>query len=269
MTIVTSHPEMLNNGDSAHDRTALAKRAQPSPVVLRRAERTTYDRRATASDTGNGRQGGGSQLARIFIVDPNAIFRMGMVAYLGSLPGIGPVVGFSSPEEVWGTDEIEGAELVIVDIAIGHVDMFIAQVHQRLGRPVLVIADAWDREAVLEAVGANAIGVVCKDGLTAESLGIQVRAAMHGAGVVPPQLLTSLVNQGAEGTARRFPRLGLTSRECAVLRLIADGRLTREVATELSYSERTVKTVLRDAAVKLGARSRSQAIASAVREGLI
>ena len=45
--------------------------------------------------------------------------------------------------------------------------------------------------------------------------------------------------------------------------------MTREVATELSYSERTVKTVLRDAVMKLGARSRSQAIAFAVREGLI
>ena len=61
----------------------------------------------------------------------------------------------------------------------------------------------------------------------------------------------------------------LTARERRVLSLIAEGRQTREVARELSYSERTVKNVLHDAATKLHARSRSQAVASAVRSGLI
>jgi DNA-binding NarL/FixJ family response regulator len=209
---------------------------------------------------------------RIFIVDPNAIFRMGMIAYLGSLPGIGAVAGCGTPEEAWEHEDLAGAELVMVDLAVGQIAMFIGQVHQRIGRPVLVTTQSWDPDAVLAAVGANAIGVVCKDGLSAESLGVQVRAALHGAGVVPPQLLTSLADQSATavGDANGFARRsGLTARERAVLRLIADGRLTREVATELSYSERTVKTVLRDAVVKLGARSRSQAVASAVREGLI
>ena len=62
---------------------------------------------------------------------------------------------------------------------------------------------------------------------------------------------------------------GLNNREQRVLRLFADGKLTREVAHEMSYSERTVKTLLRDAVMKLGATSRSQAIAYAVRDGLI
>jgi DNA-binding NarL/FixJ family response regulator len=214
----------------------------------------------------------GRELPRIFIVDPNAIFRMGMVCYLGSLSGIGMVAGCGTPEEAWAHEDLEGAELVMADLAVGQVGMFIGQVRQRIGRPVLVTTQCWDPDAVLEAVAANAIGVVCKDGLTAESLGVQVRAALHGAGVVPPQLLTTMADQSVTGDrdVNGFGRRsGLTPRERAVLRLIADGRLTREVATELSYSERTVKTVLRDAVVKLGARSRSQAIAAAVREGLI
>jgi|tagenome__1003787_1003787.scaffolds.fasta_scaffold20239407_1 DNA-binding NarL/FixJ family response regulator len=214
----------------------------------------------------------GTEAPRIFIVDPNAIFRMGMIAYLGSLIGSGTVAGCGTPEEAWTHADLPATDLVMVDLAAGHIDTFIGQVHQRLGRPVLVTTQSWDPDAVLAAVGANAIGVVCKDGLTAESLGVQVHAALHGAGVVPPQLLMSLADRTAAGDGdviglRR--RGGLTSRERAVLRLIAEGRLTREVANELSYSERTVKTVLRDAVVKLGARSRSQAVAAAVREGLI
>lgn len=247
----------------------MAPLTQPSPAPLRRVRRGTYDRLSATEQSPDARRAGGSTLPRIFIVDPNAIFRMGMVSYLGSLPGIGPVGGCGSTSEAWEHDDLDDVELVLADLAIGHIGMFIGQVRQRLGRPVLVTTASWDRDAALEAVGANAIGVVCKDGLSAESLGVQVRAALHGAGVVPPQLLLSLVEDGTVASTGASRRSGLTTRECAVLRLIADGRMTREVATELSYSERTVKTVLRDAAVKLGARSRSQAVAFAVREGLI
>ena len=61
----------------------------------------------------------------------------------------------------------------------------------------------------------------------------------------------------------------LTEREQQVLSLIAAGHPTREVAQQLCYSERTVKNVLHDVVTKMGARSRSQAVAHAVREGLI
>ena len=61
----------------------------------------------------------------------------------------------------------------------------------------------------------------------------------------------------------------LTVREQEVLRLVADGHPTREVAKRLSYSERTVKNVIHDVVTKFNARSRSQAVAAAVREGLI
>jgi DNA-binding NarL/FixJ family response regulator len=61
----------------------------------------------------------------------------------------------------------------------------------------------------------------------------------------------------------------LSSREQRVLELVADGLPTREIGEELHYSERTVKKVLGDVVVKLGARSRSQAIARAVRQGII
>jgi DNA-binding NarL/FixJ family response regulator len=262
----------LDAGEAAPDRTGSGSEValihEVSALTLRRARAPTYDRPTGIPRCRDGVVDGENVLPGIFIVDPNSIFRMGMVAYLGSLPGIGAVDGCGDLDEAWCDERFGAAELVIADLAMGQIAMFIGQVHQRLGRPVLVTAESWDRDAVLEAVGASAIGVVCKEGLTAESLGVQVRAALHGAGVVPPQLLTSLAHAGGEANGGGRRR-GLTNRECAVLTLIADGRLTREVATELSYSERTVKTVLRDAAVKLGARSRSQAIAYAVREGLI
>ena len=64
-------------------------------------------------------------------------------------------------------------------------------------------------------------------------------------------------------------RRQLTSREQEVLRLVAAGHPTREVARRLCYSERTIKNVIHDVVTKLNARTRSQAVAEAVREGLI
>ena len=61
----------------------------------------------------------------------------------------------------------------------------------------------------------------------------------------------------------------LTRRETRVLALVAEGLTTREIGEQLRYSERTVKTMLLDIVVKLGARSRSQAIARAIRQGML
>ena len=106
-----------------------------------------------------------------------------------------------------------------------------------------------------------------------EGLAAAVQAAASGAGVVTPELLgehrplgrRSSVN-GGNGRAQHAT---LTDREQQVLSLIAAGHPTREVAQQLCYSERTVKNVLHDVVTKLNARSRSQAVAFAVREGLI
>jgi DNA-binding NarL/FixJ family response regulator len=88
--------------------------------------------------------------------------------------------------------------------------------------------------------------------------------------VVSPDLLGRLLDGAASNGADSRPVAArLTDREQQVLTLIAAGHPTREVAQELSYSERTVKNVLHDVVTKLNARSRSQAVAFAVREGLI
>jgi DNA-binding NarL/FixJ family response regulator len=62
---------------------------------------------------------------------------------------------------------------------------------------------------------------------------------------------------------------GLREREIDVLRLVAEGFDTSEIAQKLSYSERTIKNILHDVTSRLGLRNRSQAVAYAARAGLI
>ena len=61
----------------------------------------------------------------------------------------------------------------------------------------------------------------------------------------------------------------IEGRELEVLRLLAQGAGTREIAQSLSYSERTVKTLIQEIGRELGARSRAQAVAEGIRLGII
>jgi DNA-binding NarL/FixJ family response regulator len=134
----------------------------------------------------------------------------------------------------------------------------------------MVCTSDCSQDAVLLAMGAGAIGFLRKDTLTTDGLAAAVQAAASGAGVVTPELLGSLVRTlAADANGDRPVTARLTDREQQVLSLIAAGHPTREVAQQLCYSERTVKNVLHDVVTKLNARSRSQAVAFAVREGLI
>ncbi|MDQ2749394.1 MAG: LuxR C-terminal-related transcriptional regulator [Pseudonocardiales bacterium] len=64
-------------------------------------------------------------------------------------------------------------------------------------------------------------------------------------------------------------RTGLTGRERDVLALVAEGYSTREVATRLAYSERTIKNIVQDVTMRLNLRNRTQAVVYAVRHGWI
>jgi DNA-binding NarL/FixJ family response regulator len=206
--------------------------------------------------------------ASVYVIDPDGIYRLGISACLAAVTEVGQVDGSESYELAREQPALALADLAIVSVDLGDTAAIFGHLHLSVGCPVLATAHHLQADAVMQALDAGAIGVVSKSGLTSAGLAAQVRAALLGAGVVPPELLSSFTTVG-RGRAALRQSGGLTNREQSVLRLFADGKLTREVARELSYSERTVKSVLREAVTKLGARSRSQAIAHAVREGFI
>jgi len=149
-------------------------------------------------------------------------------------------------------------------------DDFIEAVSEATGARVLVCTSEPSDDLVLHTLQAGAVGFLRKDTLTPDALSAAVQAAASGTGVVAPDLLGNLLKGvSADGVNGRPALARLTEREQQVLALIAQGHPTREVAQELCYSERTVKNVLHDVVTKLNARSRSQAVAHAVREGLI
>lgn len=98
-------------------------------------------------------------------------------------------------------------------------------------------------------------------------------AASRGEGDLPSDLLARLLRQVGQMQRSADDRpgtlAGLAPREIDVIRLIAEGLDTAEVAGKLSYSERTVKNVLHGMTTRLHLRNRAHAVAYALREGHI
>lgn len=206
---------------------------------------------------------------KVFVVDPHSIYRRGLASSLEMIDGVHTVGHAGSIREAWEHPDVFGADTVILDSAMDGGRDFIGAVAESTGARVIVCTSDCTEDAVLTAIQAGAVGFLRKDTLTPESLADAVRAAGSGTGVVAPDLLGALLRSISPDTLDKPSAARLNDREQQVLALIAEGHPTREVAERLCYSERTVKNVLHDVVTKLNARSRSQAVAYAVREGLI
>jgi|SRR3954451_22882685 DNA-binding NarL/FixJ family response regulator len=144
----------------------------------------------------------------------------------------------------------------------------------RAGARVVLVASTLHGASLLDAVDAGATAVLRRVDATVDGLASAVCGAARGDGVMPPDLLGKLMQQVAVartddvgGSARTFG--GLSQRELRVLRLLADGYTTSEIAVELAYSERTIKNAIQAMTSRLQLRNRSHAVAYAVRQGLI
>jgi DNA-binding NarL/FixJ family response regulator len=164
--------------------------------------------------------------------------------------------------------------LVAVDTLDGAAVQVLRAAAQRGCTRTVLIGSTIDDEALMTAVELGVSGVLRRAEATAERIVHLVQAAAAGDGSLPPDLLGRLLGQVSRMqrhvlAPRGLTRTGLSDRETQVLRLVADGRDTQEIARELSYSERTVKNVLHDVTSRLQLRNRSHAVAYALREGLI
>lgn len=183
----------------------------------------------------------------------------------------------ASPDVQVTAEADAGAEQVCL-IVVDEVDdealrLLRSATHSGDTRCVLV-ATRVDDAALVKAVEAGVVGIVRRSEATTHHLVSVITASARGEGAVPPDLLGRLLCQ--VGRLQRqvlAPRgltfAGLAQREIDVLRLVADGYDTAEIADQLAYSERTVKNVLHDITSRMQLRNRSQAVAYAIREGLI
>lgn len=211
---------------------------------------------------------------QVFILDPHAIYRRGLAACISQMDDVTSIAEADSVAEARSDPALRQADVVVVDHDLPGGHEFIRELRASTDCPVVVCSSRCEANEVLAAAEDGAIGYLCKETLTAEALIAGIRAAASGAGVMAPELLGSLLTGISRASREVLEPRGLslsrlTAREQQVLRLVAEGNPTREVARRLCYSERTIKNVMHDIGTKLNARTRSQAVAEAVRAGLI
>lgn len=140
-------------------------------------------------------------------------------------------------------------------------------------RTVLVTTDI-DEQKLVSAAECGVAGVVRRSESTPDHLVQVIGTVARGEGHLPSDLLGRLLEevgrlQGQVLGPRGLHFTGLAAREVDVLRLVAEGYDTADIATKLAYSERTIKNVLHSVMTRLQLRNRSHAVAYAMRQGLI
>lgn len=142
------------------------------------------------------------------------------------------------------------------------------------GLPVVLVINEITESELLTAVENRVVAILPRAAATGERLLHSVRAAANGGGVLPPSMVGELLKhierlQRDVLAPNGLNAAGLTPREVDVLRLMADGLDTHEIAGKLCYSERTVKNVIYGLTHRLKLRNRSHAVAYALRAGMI
>ena len=185
--------------------------------------------------------GAGVEAIRAAVVDENEIFRRGIVGCLGDDPLVRIVSHARS-----GPIKAE-IDVAVTSLKVATEDSFDCALVVCSGTPLAPDA----------VTGTNFVSAVLpRRSVTAEQLSASVRAAAVGLQVSPV-------------TSTRAGWWQTDTRYVEVLRLLAQGAGTHDIAETLSYSERTIKGLIQEIARELGARSRAHAVAEGIRRGLI
>jgi DNA-binding NarL/FixJ family response regulator len=185
---------------------------------------------------------------RVGVVHEHEVLRRGIASCLADDDSL--EVAFAEPEPP-GTPGPRPSERASIDVAV----VSPAALRGRFLPWPLVVVSPNDAPVAI-GNGAPIHATIPLETATSERLTAAVRAVAAGLRIDPPALSFS--------PAKRFDE-----RRLAVLRMIADGATTKAISEQLCYSERTIKSLIRDVEYELRAHSRAQAVAEAIRQGLI
>jgi DNA-binding NarL/FixJ family response regulator len=205
---------------------------------------------------------------RVLVVDDHPIVRQGLVGVLSDEADLEVVGEAGSGREALALVPRLRPDVVLLDLEMPELDGVAAIPQLKAAYPAteVLVFTAYDTDdRVLGAIRSGARGYLLKGASSAE-IARGIRSVAAGGSYLEPRVASKLV---AEVSAPRRSAVGLSARELEVLRLVADGLPTKQIAARLSISERTVKFHVNSIFHKLGADNRAQAVALAAQRGLL
>ena len=210
---------------------------------------------------------------RILLADDHALVRRGVRLILEEHPGFRVVAEASDGAEAVALARCNDVDLVILDVAMPKMSGLQAarEISRREPHPHILMLSMYDHERYfLESLRVGASGYVLKS-VVDQDLLRAVDAVVEGKPFVYPAVVRSLVSDYLARVRRgEAPPSGpLTEREDHVVKLIAEGHTSREIANILSISVNTVERHRENVLSKLGLRDRTELTRYAIRNGLI
>lgn len=209
---------------------------------------------------------------RVLIVDDHAILRRGLRNLLSSYQDI-QVVG----EAEDGATALQAAtaltpDVIVLDIRLPGPDGVetASQLRGQAPEAKIIVLTAFESEEyLLDALRAGVHAYLLKNS-SDETLVEAIRQVHGGQRLLSPRLMDTVLQQ-FETVAKAHARhqSGLSEQDLDLLKLIAQGATTKEIGELMHYSERTVKRKVEEIMARLGAKSRAEAVAQAIKSGLI
>ena len=200
---------------------------------------------------------------RVLAVDDHPLALAGLQQLLGSLDEVALVGAAASGGEALGLADEHEPDVVLMDLEMPGMDGIQATrelLARRPGTAVVVLTSFSDRERILAALDAGAVGYLLKD-VRPDELTRAIQAAAGGEAPLHPRAARELL-------AARPSRPLLSAREEEVLELVARGMPNKLIARRLEISERTVKGHLTRIFERIGVTDRTQAALWARERGL-
>jgi len=206
---------------------------------------------------------GAAAKASVLVVDDHALLRTGVANIINQEADLRVVAEAGNGVEALEAYDRYHPDVTLLDLRMPVMEGVetVRRIRERDPLARVVVLTTYDTdEEISRALKAGAKAYVLKD-ISADDLIGCIRQVLAGKTYLAPAAAAKL----AEGVTR----VRLTPRELAALRLMADGKANKEIATELDISERTVKTHLGHLFEKLGVTSRTEAVKVATRRGLV
>lgn len=208
---------------------------------------------------------------KILITDDHAMVRESLSAALNTRPSI-QVVGTAGN----GREAIEKAkqlnpDVVLMDIKMPNMDGIKACRLLKNSMPdvhVIMLTVMDDESHVIEAINAGASGYILKS-MPVNELLRAIKLTMEGKAMLHPSATKKLISEFKRLADDGSGKFKLSERELEVLQLLAYGYTNKEIAGKLTISQQTVKSHVIHIFQKLGASDRTEAVAIALRKGMV
>jgi len=210
-------------------------------------------------------------MIRLLIIDDHEMVREGLKAMLDAEPDFAIVGDAANAEQALEMIERLTPDVVLLDIrlpGVSGIDLCRTVASQYPQTAVLILTTFTDESLVAQCIQAGARGFIVKD-IERFDLKRSIRAVARGEAVIDPKAAVVVLAQ-----LRRAPQVNqesspepLSTQQIVILRLIAQGLSSREIATRLYLSENTVKGYVQEILHRLGVKNRTEAVMVAVKQG--